>query len=425
MRSICDRGAGQTAPKILVFWLAFVPLTAMAEPLSLAEAQRIAVERDAGREALESESAAMRDMAVSAGELPDPEGRVGAVNVPTDSFALDAEEMTMLEVGLMQRFPAGRTRELSRARYESDALGADAEAVERSRMVRFEVERAWRELDYLDQSLALLADQSRWIAALVAGAEAGYAAGEGESLDLLDARLMALEIEEMRLEGARERDAMLAELVRWVGEEARGERLAAPAPARPLEPLETLLLRIERNPMLESLAHMRDAALQQADIAREMYKPSFGLDVAYGFRQGQDMNGDPRPDMLTAMLTFDIPLFTRDRQDREAGAARSRARAADARRADAVRGLEARLRAAHARAQRLSDVVSLYETQIDRLAGLSVGAALAAYRSSDGSLEEVVAMQQRVFEVRDRHARARAERAVALAEIDYLAGELP
>ena len=425
MRSIYDRGAGPTALTILTLWLAGAPLAAAGTPLSLGEAQRIAVERDAGRQALESDSAAMRDMAVSAGELPDPEARVGAVNVPVDSFALDAEDMTMLEVGLMQRFPAGRTRALSRARLESDALGVDAEGLARTRQVRLEVEKAWRELDYLDESLSLLAAQSRWIGTLVAGTGAGYAAGEGEALDLLEARLMALEVDEMRLEAERERDVMRAELVRWLGDDAARERVAAPAALRPPEPLEALLPRVEANPMLASLTHMRDAAMQQAEIARQMYKPAFGVDVAYGFRQGEDMGGGQRPDMLTAMLTFDVPLFTRDRQDREFGAAKSRARAAEARRTDSLRELETMLRAAHARALRLNETVSLYQLQVDRIAGVSVEAALAAYRASEGSLEDVVATQRRVFEVRNRQARARADFALALAEIEYLAGEQP
>lgn len=423
MRLPFDRRAGQTALVILVFMLAGTPHAAGAEPLSLAEAQRIAVERDSGRQALESESAAMRDMAVSAGQLPDPEARLGAVNVPTDSFSLDAEEMTMLEVGLMQRFPAGDSRSLTRARYETEALGADAEAVERARRVRFEVEKAWRELDYLDQSLRLLAAQARWIATLVSGAEAGYAAGEGEALGLLDARLMALEVDEMRLEAERERDVMHAELTRWLGEDAARERMAATAPQGAPAPLESLLERVQSNPMLESLTHSRDAAMQQAEIARQMYKPSFGVDLAYGFRQGRGMDGGARSDMLTAMLTFDLPLFTRDRQDREIGAAKSRARAADARRTDTLRELEAMLRAAHARALRLREVVSLYEQQVDRVAGISVEAALATYRAGEGSLEDVVNTQRRVFEVRDRQARAVADYAEAIAEIEYLAGE--
>ncbi len=162
MRISFDRGAGPTALTILMLGFAWVAPPAAAGPLTLDDAQRIAVERDAGRFALESESAAMRDMAVSAGQLPDPEARAGAVNVPTDSFALDAVDMTMLEIGVMQRFPAGRTRELSRSGFESRALGADAEVQERGRRVRLEVERSWRELDYLDQSMALLQDEAKW-----------------------------------------------------------------------------------------------------------------------------------------------------------------------------------------------------------------------------------------------------------------------
>jgi outer membrane protein TolC len=420
-----DRGAGPTALTILMLWFACVAAPAAAEPLTLDAAQRIAMERDAGREAMESESSAMQDMAVFAGQLPDLEARVGAVNVPTDSFSLDAVDMTMLEVGVMQRFPAGHTRELSRSGYESRALVSDADARNRDRRVRLEVERSWRELDYLDQSLALLADEARWVEALVNGAEAAYTAGEGAQTELLDARLMALEIEERQIDIERERDMARADLARWIGDAALGERTAAadPSPAS-LPPLETMLGRLDRHPMLQSLDHARDVAMNEADLAAERYKPSFGVDVSYGFRQGS-MNGEARPDLLTAMLTFDVPLFTGNRQDRETGAARSQARAAQARRTDLARELEASLRAQYSRALRLGSIVDLYESRIQRIAGVSVEAALASYRTSDGSLSDVISTERRVLDVRDRLKKARKDRAVALAEINYLAGDLP
>ena len=425
MRIILDRRAGPTALTILTLGFAWAAPPAAAAALTLDDAQRIAMERDAGRSALEAESSAMRDMAVSAGQLPDPEARVGAVNVPTDSFSLDAVDMTMLEVGVMQRFPAGHTRELSRSGYESRALGSDAEARNRDRRVRLEVERSWRELDYIDQSLALLADEARWVAALVNGAEAAYAAGEGAQTELLDARLMALEIEERQIDVERERDMARADLARWIGDAALGERAAAadPSPAS-LPPLETMLERLDRHPMLQSLDYARDVAMNEADLAAERYKPSFGVDLSYGFRQGS-MNGEARPDLLTAMLTFDLPLFTRNRQDRETGAARSQARAAQARRTDLARELEASLRAQYSRVLRLGSIVDLYESRIQRIAGVSVEAALASYRTSDGSLSDVVSTERRVLDVRDRLKEARKDRAIALAEINYLAGDAP
>ena len=421
MRSIFDRGAGPTALTVLVTWLAAAPV-ALCEPLTLDEAWRLAAGRDAGRESLEGEAEAMREMAVSSGSLPDPEARVGAVNVPVDSFSLDGEEMTMLEVGIMQRFPAGDTRALNRARFESRAFELDAEAVERARVARLGVERPWRELDYLDELSGLLDREDRWLEALVAGTEAAYAAGEGGQLDLLDARLMRLEIEERRIDLNRGREAAEAELARWIGEAAYGERGPAPPP-RPLPPLAGLLAQLDANPRIEALERARDAAERDVDLAGERYKPSFGLDVAYGFRQGRGMSGASRPDMLTAMLTFDVPLFAGNRQDREVGAARAQVRAAEARRTDALRELDAQLRAAYARANRLAELAALYETGIGRLADVSVEAALAAYRSSGGSLSDVVETERRVLEVRDRLARTRKEYALALAEIDYLTGD--
>jgi outer membrane protein TolC len=407
-----------------VLWLAAASAAAWSEPLAMEDAWRLAAARDAGRESLADQAAAMREMAVSSGALPDPEARLGAVNVPVDSFSLDEEDMTMLEVGIMQRFPAGQTRSLSRARFESRALGMDAEARDRMREARLEVERAWRELDYLEELSGLLDGEDRWLEALVAGEGAAYAAGGGGQLELLDARLMRLEIEERRIELQREREIVQAGLARWIGDAAYGERL--PAPPRPrAAPLASLLSRLDSSPRIEALDRAREAAARDVDLAGERYKPSFGLDVAYGFRQGRGMSGANRPDMLTAMLTFDVPLFTGDRQDREAAAARAEARALDAQRLDALRALEARVRAAHARAARLEDIVGLYQSGIERLADVSVDAALAAYRSSDGSLSDVVATQRRVIDIQDRLARARKEHAIALAEIDYLAGDTP
>jgi outer membrane protein TolC len=425
MLAFLDRGAGLTAPSFSILLLALVAATATAEPLSLPEAQRIALERDTGLVAIEGESSALRDRAVAAGQLPDPEARCGAINLPVDSFALDADDMTMLEVGLMQRFPAGRTRELSRAALEGRARGVDAEAVDRERMLRWTVEQAWRELDYLDDLLRLLAEQRRWAETLAAGAESAYAAGEGRQGELFDARLMVLDIDERRIDAERSRDTVRSEMARWIGAALDRERL----PAGPVEPAaasaEALLADLERHPQLAALEAAQEAALYDAGLAMQRYKPAFGLDLAYGFRGGRGMGGGSRPDMLSAMLTFDLPLFTRDRQDREVAAARAEARSADARREDAARELAARLRSAYAQALRLGELVALYEAGFESLSGMSVETALSSYRAGEGSFTEVIGAQRRSLTIREKLARARTDHALAWAEIAYLTGDAP
>jgi outer membrane protein TolC len=184
-----------------------------------------------------------------------------------------------------------------------------------------------------------------------------------------------------------------------------------------------LLERVERHPRLVGLDREREAAEVEVQLAGERYKPAFGVDLSYGFRQGRMADGGSVPDMLTAMLTFDVPLFTRNRQDRDASAARARVRAADSRRADQLRAMQATLRAEHARALRLASLIELYETRVAGLAEMSVDAALAGYRASDESLDSVVDSERRLLEIRDRLAKARQEYALSLAEVAYLAGE--
>jgi hypothetical protein len=105
-----------------------------ARALSLAEAERLAVERDAVLRQLAAESEEMRERGIAEGQLVDPKLRLGAVNFPVDSFSLDAEDMTMLEVGVSQEFPAGRTRELARKRMQQSASATDAVAAKNNGM---------------------------------------------------------------------------------------------------------------------------------------------------------------------------------------------------------------------------------------------------------------------------------------------------
>jgi len=416
-----DPRAGLKALTIL--GLAFASATAVAEPVSLREAQALAVARDAGGAAFAAEAEATRERAVAAGELPDPEARLGAVNVPADSFEFGREDMTMIEVGVMQRFPPGRSRSLARQQLEHHALHFDAEAAARARDVRAAVARLWRELDYLEATEALVAESRDRAKLTIESEAAAYASGEGRQAELLAARLELFEVEEMLIERSRMRATARAELERWTGP-LTDARVPAPEPGEPA-PLRVLRERLASHPMLRGLEHQAGAAELEASLARERYKPSIGVDLGYGFRQGRDMLGESRPGMLTAMLTFDLPLFTRDRQDRELAAARSMRRGAEARREDAARELDSVLAAVHTRALGLRAAQVLYRRDMLPVGNAAVEAALASYRSGEGTLVDVVGAQRRLLELRDKELRLGADFASAVAELESLTGELP
>lgn len=410
--------------------LALMLLLALAAPrapaLSLAEAERLAVERDAVLRQLQAESLAMRERAVAEGQLMDPKLKIGAVNVPVDDFSLDAEDMTMLEVGLSQEFQPGRTRQLARKRMEQSATAAEAVANDRRRIVQREVRRAWIELGYLARARELITSQSDWVEQMRGAARARYASGEGKQLEVLQAGLDVAMLREQQLDLDRDEAMRRAQLARWIGEDRVAEAGPFALPARAeLAPLATLESRLPGHPAQVDFERRIEAAETGIDLAQQRKRPGWMLDLSYGWRSGEMMDGKSRPDMLNAMVTMDLPFFRANRQDREVAAARAEARGLHDMHDDHQRDMRAMLAEAWSVAGRTAELERFYEGELVPLAEQSVQAALLAYRSNRAMVDEVIAARRVALDTWLKHLRLSADRAQAQYDIDYLVGEQP
>lgn len=419
------------ASALLLAW-AFAPghaAPAAAADLTLAAAERLALERDAMLREMQAQAAAMRERAVMEGELMDPKLRLGAVNVPVDSFSLDAEDMTMLEVGVSQEFQPGRSRRLSRRQMEQQATAMDAVAEDRARLVRREVRKLWTQLAYVGAARQALESQTSWVEQMRQSARARYASGEGRQLDVLQAGLEAAMLREQQLDLDRDEAMYRAQLTFWLGaDDAARARPLALSPRAQLPPLATLEARLAAHPAQVDYERRLDAARTAIDVAKEKRKPGWMLDLTYGFRQGDmqtSMAGmpEPRPDMLTAMVTMDLPLFTKNRQDRDIAAARLDERGLHEEHEDHRREMHAMLVEAWNTANRTAELERFYEDELLALADQSVTAALLAWRSNRTMIDEVVMARRVATDTRIKHLRLAADRALAQHEIDYLAGE--
>ena len=124
------RSVGTLLPTLLVAlagaWLA---RTAVAQPLTLDRALELARARSQAVVAQDSAAAAARELAVAAGQLPDPTLTVGINNLPVtgpDRFSLTDDFMTMRSIGVMQEFTREGKRKARSARYEREAESAEA-----------------------------------------------------------------------------------------------------------------------------------------------------------------------------------------------------------------------------------------------------------------------------------------------------------
>jgi len=263
-----------------------------------------------------------------------------------------------------------------------------------------------------------------WVEQMRASARARYASGEGGQLDLLQAGLDVAMLREQLLDLDRDEAMRRAQLGRWIGDDRARLANATALPARAtLEPLATLEERLLHHPAQQDFERRIEAAETATDIARQRYRPSWMLDVSYGFRDGEMMGGGSRPDMLSAMVSFDLPLFRANRQDREVAAARAETRALHEMHDDHQREMFAMLTEAWAVADRTAALERFYETELLPLAEQSVQAALLAYRANRGMLDDVIAARRASLETSLKHLRLVADRAQAQYDIDYLVGE--
>ncbi len=419
--------AGSLRRTVPALWL-LAGLLLAATPgraLTLAEAERVAVERDALLRQLGAEAEAEAARAVAEGSLEPPQARAGIVNLPVDSFDFDDEDMTMFEIGISQEFAGGNRRELAQRRGERAAEALAAQVEDRRLVVRREVRRTWTELAYLARASELLGEQQLQVAQMRSSARARYAAGEGSQLDLLRAGLEAAMLGERKLDLDREVAERRVELARWLGADAAREAASfvLPEPA-PLPPLAELERRLEIHPSQQDYERRILAGQSELDFAREARKPDWMLDVSYGLRSGRE-DGMSRSNMLSAMVTVGLPRLRSGRIDAEVAAASAGLRSLHEMHEDHRRELAAELERSWTELQRIDDLLRVYDEELLPLAGQAIEAALLALRHDRGSVEDTVTAQQLALETRLKHARLLADRAQARHDIDYLTGESP
>jgi len=387
-----------------------IPSAAAADaPLSFAESLRIAVIESPQLDAQRAMVDAAREMAGPAGELPDPKLKLGVENVPTngpDGWSLTRDFMTMTKIGVMQEFPREEKRRLRSLRAENDAQRGTA-ALESARLaVMRETAAAWLARWFAAQSERLIARQIDEAALAVTTAEAAYRAGKGSQGELLNAQGNAIELRNRAIEAAAQSKRARIGLARFIGAEA-ARPLGSPPDVTRLPFDATELADIDVQPDVRLAVAREATAVTEADLARAAKKPDWSAELTYAVR------GAPYSNMVSLMVSIDLPWSPGTRQDREHAAKLKELDAARAMREDTRRMRVAEVdtmltewETARAMARRIEeDLIPLATQRLD--------AVLASYRGGTGALSPV--LEARRSELDARLALLQQEQAVAKA----------
>lgn len=410
----------KTARTLVLSGMLVVQPAFAAGPLALSDAEELALQADPAVLALTARSAALRDEAVAAGQLPDPQLKLAAMALPVDTFDLDQEPMTQLQVGFVQRIPPGKTLALREQRLlrGADALGARAE--QRRREVVRMVRKSYLEATAQRETQAVLSRSRSLLGELRELIEDYYGTGRAAQQEIHRAALEETRIAERLARAGQAEAEARASLSRWIGDQAYRPFtqgwpvLSEPAPATVID------AELVNHPAVIARAQQVDAAEIGVAIADEQYKPGFSFEVAYGDRSGADLAGRDLPDFLSAMVMVDLPLFRDRRQDRSRAASRHQLDAALQERSEVLRELRSEARRTWAQLERVRERAALFDAALLPQAEDNAAAALDAYQSAVGSLTELMRARILAYELSIERLALRREELVAQADLLYL-----
>lgn len=361
------------------------PCAVVAEPLSLAEALRIAVARSQQLVSQRAMADAAREMVAPAGELPDPKLKAGVENVPTDgadAWSLTRDFMTMSKIGLMQEFPGGDKRRLRIERAERDAERGAAAVVAATLTVERDAASAWFARRFAQEAERAITAQIAEAELNVTAVTAAYRANKAQQGELIAAQSMVVELRNRATEATAQAKRARILLARYVGPAADWPLGDAPDFAR--LPDAARLADIDAQPELKLAKAQESVAAAEAALAGAAKRPDWSAEVSYAVR------GSPYSNMVSLMFSIDLPWSASTRQDREHAAKLRELDAARAMREDAQRMRAAEVdqmiaewESARAQAQRI-------EGELLPLAAQRRDAAQAAYRGGTGTLAAVL-----------------------------------
>jgi outer membrane protein TolC len=415
-------GPGRPLTRLLLVLLSTVTSSVQAD-LDLTEALRLALADDPVIMASEARARALGDVAVADGQLPDPKLKTGIWNLPLDDFDVSREPTTQWRLGVNQAFPRGDTLQYKQQQSEWMARAEQANTGVTTRKLIRDVRKSFLELYYQIQAERVISETRALFAQLVDITLAHYATGRVSQQDVLRASLELSRLDDRTTRIRNEADKGRAALMKWIGD-AASLPIDSNFPELPALPArEAIEAALPEHPVIRAETAKLEASNRKISIAREQYKPGWSAGLEYRKRFGENPNGDDRADMMAAMVTVELPLFPKKRQDKRLSASIQQAESVQLIRDDKLRELKRMLDADYANWQRLGERATLYESQLLRESTANAQASLNAYQS--GVTEFTTLMRARITDL-DVHLddlRIRVDRASAQANLLYLAGE--
>lgn len=359
--------------------------------LSLRSAITAALERSQALAAPSANARAARELAVAAGQRPDPVLRLSLNNVPinrADRWSTTNDFMTMQSVGIMQTLPSQAKRQARSQKFEREA---DA-SLEQRQMLATEIQRetavAWFELRAVELKVSLLKAQIDEAGRQVLATQTAFRSGRGSQTDGIAAREALSRLEQALLQMQADQASAHGTLARWTGL-ASGIALNDPLPiassSLDAQPFSSTL---DQHIALRAMQARVEAARANAEVMRLEREPDWSVELMLSKR------GPQYSDMMSVGLSVPLTWDRPQRQDRELAASLAQADALEAEFNEARRERLLDMERQHQNWRAALAQLQLIDRDRLPLAQQRVEAVLAAYRSGTTPLTAVLEARQ-------------------------------
>ena len=395
-----------------------VPFEARAvEPLNLEQALQLARNRSQGLVAQDSAALAAREMAVAAGQLPDPTLKIGVNNLPfngPDAGSLTRDFMTMRTIGVSQEFTREDKRHARASRYEREAETAHASHELALANLQRDTAMAWLDRYYQERMRDVLATQRDEARLQVEAADSAYRAGRSSQADVFAARSAVAQLEDRIAVTERQLATARTQLARWIGEPA-SQALGAPPlmETTHLDPA-TLDTQLAHHPELAVMAKQERMAQADVAVAQANKKADWSVELMYSQR------GPSYSNMVSIGLSIPLQWDQKNRQDREVAAKLAMVEQAHAQLEEATREHTAETRGMLQEWESDRDRLKRYDSSFLPLASQRTQAAVAAYRGNTATLDAVLEARRAEIDTRMDELRLEMDTARLWAQLSYL-----
>ena len=372
---------------------------------------------------------AIESLSVAAGTLPDPKMSLGFSNLPSDTFDFAQEGMTQFKVGVSQVLPRGDSLAIKQKQLRLSASQYPFQQQDRQAKVAVTVTHLWLDAYRAQKSIALIEHDRSLFDQLAQVAEASYssAVGRTSQQDVIRAQLELVRLDDRLTVLNEHKNMAMQRLNEWLSDYFLSSKFSADKNSSHANNLSSLQTSLAANMNLTVAAdlpeikllnpHLYTNALQTSPqvlyeyfsehaavknlqqklqasnssiaLAKQNYKPQWALNASYGYRD-QDPMGNDRSDLFSMGVSFDLPLFTSNRQDQQLQAAVAKTEAVRSEKWLLVRKLMASFETARAKLFSLRQRRDLYRSQLLPQMREQAQASLSAYTSVNGDFAEVV-----------------------------------